>query len=934
MAHALISIAAPLASDKVDAVRQQIEESLCNPASRAVRSALEARNGEDGVHFASLHALPGADGKDGHLLFEFSADGEDAAAITQITEQLTGPLTTLFSQASDWKKGNNLLDYLKRHVVTPGYGWFSSPGLNFSGNPGMSVGRIRTEARLARLVTGLVSEQPAGLRALERVQRVRSALGDEWSWALEPPPGPEAKSQLRGVLGKIGIIIVSLFKTYLWPFLAVALLIAIYVGTRETGLHATLSATAKFFGKALGSILAATVSFLGMTYLQLRRQEARDWTSDKAVSPEAVAKMFERENQCAQNHMISVTVRKPGWVRAVTVRLAFWVITTLLPTRSRPGFLGEIGTIHFARWITLPGTRDLVFLSNYGGSWESYLEDFITKAHGGLTAIWSNCIGFPKARNLFGQGATDGERFKRFARHSMTHTSFWYSAYPDLTTANIRTNAEIRRGLALAQSDDDAARWLSLFGSSPRPIDRLENSQIQSLVFGGLGFMPSGSCLMINMSRNTTEARALLNALQPHVAFNDGRMIERDAVLTLALAPDGLRKAGLPPKAISSFPAAFAQGMTAPGRARVLGDVGQNQPDNWWWGKATPDLALLIYGRDAAKAAALAGVVAQMISDHGAHLVHAIPLADVDKEDRSEPFGFADGISQPAIRGTYRAVRNPDPLHIVEPGEFILGYPDNRNNLPPGPTLAADFDPDRQLPILGPQPANDRDLGRNGTFIVIRQLEQDVDAFWDFCKSESARLKPRLGEPYQVSPEFIGAKMVGRWPDGSPLARWPYQPASQSQSHANDDPENDFLLGKEDPEGLRCPYGAHIRRANPRDSLGPQAKDTLSITNRHRILRVARQYAASGNQKPGLLFMCLNGDIERQFEFVQQTWAMSSNFHGLDGEADPLLGATDRFTIPTRDGPVRLSGLKQFVTMRGGGYFFLPGRRLLTFLAG
>jgi hypothetical protein len=72
--------------------------------------------------------------------------------------------------------------------------------------------------------------------------------------------------------------------------------------------------------------------------------------------------------------------------------------------------LSDIGTIHFARWVTVPGSRDLLFLSNYDASWESYLEDFITRAHTGLTGVWSNSIGFPRSENLVQKGATDGER--------------------------------------------------------------------------------------------------------------------------------------------------------------------------------------------------------------------------------------------------------------------------------------------------------------------------------------------------------------------------------------------------------------------------------------------------------------------------------------------------------------------------------------------
>jgi hypothetical protein len=115
------------------------------------------------------------------------------------------------------------------------------------------------------------------------------------------------------------------------------------------------------------------------------------------------------------------------------------------------------------------------------------------------------------------------------------------------------------------------------------------------------------------------------------------------------------------------------------------------------------------------------------------------------------------------------------------------------------------------------------------------------------------------------------------------------------------EPDNDFLFGTEDPQGLRCPLGAHIRRANPRESFHPGSDEQIEITNRHRIIRVGRFYQPEGGQRRGLFFMCLNGDIERQFEFVQQTWVDGSSFHGLSGERDPLTGergGAEGHTIP------------------------------------
>jgi deferrochelatase/peroxidase EfeB len=341
------------------------------------------------------------------------------------------------------------------------------------------------------------------------------------------------------------------------------------------------------------------------------------------------------------------------------------------------------------------------------------------------------------------------------------------------------------------------------------------------------------------------------------------------------------------------------------------------------------------------------------------------------------------------MRGTDQANRSNDPIHLVQPGEFVIGYPDDRGNFPPEPELSALADPKNLLPIaersrsFGTSIVDaPRAVARNGTFLVIRQLEQDVHAFNAYCEAEADRLKERLPEPYEVDADFVAAKLIGRWRDGSSLVRNPYYPYGTELSRKaerdarrkralgypapgaarsafmtarpetapagetpigaptvpSSDQDNDFLYGVEDPQALRCPTGAHTRRANPRDTLQPGSLEQVSISNRHRIRRVGRLYAPKPGRKPGLLFMCLNGDIERQFEFVQQTWLGNPGFQGLSGEQDPLINNSSKpslgYTVPSHDGPARLAPLPSFVRTLGGGYFFMPGRSFLAFLGG
>ncbi|MBV9834540.1 MAG: hypothetical protein JO055_09055 [Alphaproteobacteria bacterium] len=1002
--QALLTIIAPLALARLADAEAEIDR-LGNPASGDLKKALDVIDAEGGggTHFASLHAFASTDGASAYLLFEFSADGTQEAALARLLRQdaIKSALRRIFVLASDWSDGADLAQYLKSHLVPVGAGYWSNPGLVFAGAPGMSVGRIRQEHNLSLHLAAQLGHQHDDVPALARLARVRAQLkkDPQLAKALEPADAEIPWSQASGLSAGLAVAGVAAV-TYLWPLAALVVICGIATGVWDAmskhGLEAILTAFADGFWDGLYDAGIVAVIVIVVTaiagLLIFRAREARDSTDERAADHRLNAAMFERENHIAQNHMISITQRKPGIIRAFTLRAVFLVIGTLAGRLYRPGFLSGIGTIHFARWVTPPKGQDLVFLSNYDSSWESYLEDFITRAHEGLTGVWSNTVGFPRTENLIQGGATDGERFKRYARRSMIPTRFWYSAYPELTVAVIRRNATIRRGLSGAMTEDEAKEWLALFGSANRPASRLMSSEIQSLVFGGMKFMPFGTCLVFPALGGTTaDAKAGLRALMPLVAFNDGRLIDRPAVVTLALGPGAFRRLGLRKDALDSFPFAFLEGMTGGSRSRILGDTGVNGPEHWRWGNTTPDLAILVYGVSQEAVDKLVQTVKDEAAVANMAAPHAIALTELTS-DKREPFGFMDGASQPVIRGTYKGLRNVDPIHLVEPGEFVLGYPDNRGNLPPGPVLGPLDDPDNMLPLVGGQHGFDesrvdnvRDLGFNGSFLVIRELEQDVAAFETYCRGEAAKLVDRLPAPYVVNEEFIGAKLIGRWKDGSSLVRHPYESETtgraRRRTHTMSRPkaapdagkppiepppdpkhiedkaapqivtskveqpteppryygDNDFLFGTEDPEGIRCPYGAHIRRANPRDSQDPGSADQIAISNRHRIMRVGRRYEPVDGGNPGLLFMCLNGDIERQFEFVQQTWLRSPSFHGLSCEKDPVLGDAEtgvcNFTIPSRNGPVSLSPLPRFVTTKGGGYFFLPGKRLLEYLA-
>jgi Dyp-type peroxidase family len=276
-------------------------------------------------------------------------------------------------------------------------------------------------------------------------------------------------------------------------------------------------------------------------------------------------------------------------------------------------------------------------------------------------------------------------------------------------------------------------------------------------------------------------------------------------------------------------------------------------------------------------------------------------------------FGYVEGAGAVAVLGSgvphRRGEGVPEPgdeWRPLRPGEFILGYEDEDNELPDAPA---------------------EPLGRNGSFMVYRKFFMDVPRFTNFLR-ESARLTG--GDE-----ELVAAKLMGRWRDGTPLMASPDRP--DPELAANPDRVDDFRFGS-DPGGLRCPLGAHIRRANPRDALGWHG----SLSFRQRMIRRGVSYGAPPEDPAlddgldrGLVFTCFVASIERQFETVQTGWINDGNVFGLGTDKDFLLGGEDpagKMTIQG-DPPRFVSPQPAFVRVRGGEYLFQPGISALRAIA-
>lgn len=492
-------------------------------------------------------------------------------------------------------------------------------------------------------------------------------------------------------------------------------------------------------------------------------------------------------------------------------------------------------------------------------------------------------------------------------------------------------------------------------------------TDIQGLLRFGHGHLTDACYLLLRIDDRAAAQRWLQAAPVTPAVKTDPRP---GRALQVAFSHAGLDALGVSAEVLDSFAPEFIAGMAdGDNRSRRLGDLGPSAPAHWHWGGHPADQAHLLVLLYATAGGLPAWEAALHDADWQAGFTELVRLATQDLGGR-EPFGFADGISQPQPDWsrelpTGRKLRARYTNRIAL-GEFVLGYPNEYGRYGDRPLLSPLRDPRaHDLPAAEEQP-HYRDLGRNGSYLVLRQLEQDVPAFWQ-------TLDRAAGGDAQER-ERIASAMVGRRPDGTPLAALQHEWIEGIADDRDSVVRNHFSYD-DDPDGRRCPVGAHVRRANPRTGDLPaptrglyaralrvlgfkrrsMREDVIASARFHRMLRRGRPYgdllpaeqalhAEPSGGRHGLHFICLVADMARQFEFVQNAWMASSKFAGLADEADPLIGsrqappgcpAGDRFSMPDPRGPARrINDLPPFVTVRGGGYFFLPGIRALRYLAG
>ncbi|MGA9139650.1 MAG: Dyp-type peroxidase [Methanocella sp.] len=439
-----------------------------------------------------------------------------------------------------------------------------------------------------------------------------------------------------------------------------------------------------------------------------------------------------------------------------------------------------------------------------------------------------------------------------------------------------------------------------------RPTIALEKDDIQAAVLEPRPVPYAGTYRILRID-DRHDGRELLRRLIPHLDSVASFNPKKPVTFSAALSFQGLKALGVSEESLATFPPVFQQGMAA--RAAELGDVDENAPEHWEKPLGSKDVHLVLTG--VAPSAASLEAIVRHIRDALSDLPGIVSIWQQDVHstaDLRNHFGFADGIAHPAVEGTGIPSSNPNE-EPLKAGEFVLGYEDETLNLPPAP-----------------QPEV---LGRNGSYAVFRKLHMHVATFRQYLHQHA---KDHAEE------EWLGAKIVGRWTSGAPLA---LAPDKDDPKYAADPKRSPFLYNAfmygDDPHGLKCPQGAHARRMNPRDSA------VIGVVRLHRMIRRSTTYGPplppgvleDDGADRGLLFAMVGTHLDRQFEFVQGEWINDGKFIGAPAEKDPLVSSTDgrEFTIPKRPIRRRLTGLPAFVTNRGGEYCFLPGMRALRWLA-
>jgi len=411
-----LTVVAPVARGSEAALDQWLRDN-----KRALQRAL-ARSTT--THFARWVLLPPTPSESGQIIgdrhlmaFETNFDGELQDHLADLRVSLGSMLDGAFAGVEGYPGADDLAAlaaFCRGHSLRAAAFFVAHPGLSVPVVHGDAALKLAVESRLGELSHGAQVEGHDALTLARDLQHTALTLAQKDGLALGPVD--------RGLREQPGVIA----RAFMRPFaVIVAFLLSPFFEWRD----------------------------------ELVRRRQPSWNT-----PELRAKrdgIGLEEDRVDQNGLTHLVAMKPGWYRSFTLGVMVHLVTALSDAGSLIGRLGGIQTIHFARWVLLPDAR-LLFFSNYDGSWEAYLGEFVDKASMGLTMIWSNTIWYPKTRFVLFQGAKDEEAFKAWTRACQVPTQVWYSAYPTLSVGDVLRNAKVRELLGQELDVAGAQKLLAL----------------------------------------------------------------------------------------------------------------------------------------------------------------------------------------------------------------------------------------------------------------------------------------------------------------------------------------------------------------------------------------------------------------------------------------------------------------------------------------
>lgn len=374
----------------------------------------------DTIHYFRLVLLPAQPPDDNgnsypaKFVLSTDYDGDEEAQLTALVTTCTALIDTLYQNCEGYpaaaeRTSATRITYLKQ--------WRIKPLAFFAGAPGRTLVQIRQESKLRNYIWNLIHN---GKWDNQTASQIHSAVkqnvssNTEFQWAKQKAPLLSPNW--------FGVALLGIIMLILLPLILVWIVLMHFLFERKD-------------------------KPLGLTPSQIDSAHIR--------------KLEEYEDFHNQNQFTQLLIMKPGKMRLITLIGLMLFAKSLVNNIFVKGKLMGIPTIHFARWLLMDDQKRMLFFSNFDGSWQQYLGDFIDKSGWGLTAIWSNTEKFPPTNFLFTGGAYDEEHFLAWSRYYQVPTAVWYCAYPNLSIKNVMNNTYIRNEVMLDANEKQAQAFLN-----------------------------------------------------------------------------------------------------------------------------------------------------------------------------------------------------------------------------------------------------------------------------------------------------------------------------------------------------------------------------------------------------------------------------------------------------------------------------------------